>query len=109
MHELALMESLVEAIEAQVPDARVTAVRLDVGRLTCVVPDALRFCFEVCTQDTRLAGAVLEVREVPGRVRCRACGAEGELDGPFLVCGCGSGDLDVLQGGDLVVRELEVA
>jgi hydrogenase nickel incorporation protein HypA/HybF len=109
MHELTLMQGLVEAIEAHVGTARVHTVRLDVGRLTCVVPEALRFCFDVCTHGTPLAGSVLEIVPIPGRARCRACGVEADVDGPFLVCACGSGDLDVLCGDELRVRELEVS
>jgi hydrogenase nickel incorporation protein HypA/HybF len=67
MHELGLMESLVEAVEAQLPPGeRARVVRLEVGALAAVVPEALRFCFDVCAAGTRIEGAVLEVRPVEG-------------------------------------------
>jgi hydrogenase nickel incorporation protein HypA/HybF len=73
-----------------------------------VLPDAVRFCFDLCCEGTPLAGAALEIVEPEGRVRCRTCGAETALDQPFGRCGCGSCDLDWLSGMDLRIREMEV-
>jgi hydrogenase nickel incorporation protein HypA/HybF len=108
MHELALMESLVTTVRERVVDRRVTRVWLEVGRLSCAAPDALRFCFEVCAADTPLEGATLEVVEVPGRARCRACGQEGVLELAHAPCGCGSFDLEVLAGEELRLEGVEV-
>lgn len=102
------MESLVTMVTEEVGDARVTTVRLEVGRLSCVVPEALLFCFDVCTYDTPLAGAVLEIIEIPGRARCRSCGESLSVDACMAACGCGSVDLDVLTGDELRLREVEV-
>ena len=108
MHELALMESLVESVVERVGDARVTTVRLEVGRLTCVVPEALSFCFDVCASGTRLEGAAIEILEVEGRGRCRACGRELAVEPLGALCACGSADVEVLAGGELRLREVEV-
>lgn len=61
MHELALMESVVDTIAEQLGDARVAVVRLEIGRLAGVAVDALRFSFDVCTAGTPLAGATLDI------------------------------------------------
>lgn len=66
MHELSLMESLVETVDAQREGARVVVVRLEVGKRSCVAPDALRFCFDVCAHETALEGAKLDIIEMPG-------------------------------------------
>ena len=80
MHELAISQSVVDAVLARTGDARVTVVRLDVGRLSGVVPDALRFCFDLVADGTPLAGAELRIAEPPGRARCATCGADFGLD-----------------------------
>lgn len=108
MHELALMESLVTAVVRKVPDEKVIVVRLDVGRLTAVLPGALRFCFDICTKGTRLEGAVLEIQEIPGRARCRRCEGELEIQASVSACPCGSLDLQVLSGRELRLRDVEV-
>jgi hydrogenase nickel incorporation protein HypA/HybF len=108
MHELALMESVVAAVSERIGEARVNLVRLEIGQLAAVVPDALRFCFDVCTQGTRLEGAVLDIVEIPGRGRCRACAAAIALDGPLALCPCGSADIEVCAGQELRLKEVEV-
>ena len=66
MHELAISESIVEQVRERLPDARVVRVLVEVGALTAVVPDALRFSFDVCAQGTGLEGATLEIATTPG-------------------------------------------
>jgi hydrogenase nickel incorporation protein HypA/HybF len=108
MHELALMESVVCAVGERTGPARVVAVRLEVGRLAAVVPDALHFCFEVCAQGTTLEGASLSIEEVPGLGQCRACGAQRALDTFVADCPCGSTDFAVLSGQELRIKNIEV-
>lgn len=107
MHELALGESLVAAIAERVPKGRIVRVRIEVGALVAVVLDALRTAFEVCARGTRLEGAVLEVVEIAARGRCRACGGAAQAEGPLLLCGCGSADVELESGQELRVREVE--
>ena len=74
MHELAITQSVVDAVIERTGSAPVAGVRLRVGRLAGVVPDALRFCFELVTAGTPLEGAALEFEQPEGRGRCRTCG-----------------------------------
>jgi hydrogenase nickel incorporation protein HypA/HybF len=66
MHELSITRSVVEAVSERAEGLRVTRVRLQVGKRTAVMPDALRFCFELCAEGTPVAGAKLEIDETPG-------------------------------------------
>ena len=102
------MESLVTTVEDQIDRAKVRAVHLQVGELTCVVPDALHFCFEVCARGTRLEGAELAIHRIPARVRCRTCGSDAAADRFCAMCACGSVDVEVLAGRELRVRDVEV-
>ena len=108
MHELALGESVVQTVCERLGDVRVLRVRVEVGRLMAVVPEALQFCFEVCARGTPLDGAVLEVVEVPARGECRSCHAVVELDDPIPLCRCGSADLAISSGDELRIKDVEV-
>jgi hydrogenase nickel incorporation protein HypA/HybF len=108
MHELAITESIVAAVAERVPDATVTGVRLEIGVLSGVVADSVRFCFDLVTEGTNLEGASLEILEPAARCQCRACGAEFAPDWPILLCACGSADVDVLSGQDLRIVSVEV-
>ncbi|MEP7121196.1 MAG: hydrogenase maturation nickel metallochaperone HypA [Byssovorax sp.] len=108
MHELSITQSIVETVCERAAGARVLRIVLVIGKLSLVLPDAVRFCFDVCVEDTPLAGAELQIVEPPGVARCRACGAEFEIERPFARCGCGGTDLDWLSGEELLIREMEI-
>jgi hydrogenase nickel incorporation protein HypA/HybF len=70
MHELSIAISLVETICDELPrlgDVRVRSVRVRVGALSGVVPDALTFAFDVASDGSRIAGTRLEIDATPGR------------------------------------------
>jgi hydrogenase nickel incorporation protein HypA/HybF len=47
MHELAITQSVVDTVIERTGRAPVASVRVRVGRLAGVVPDAMAFCFEL--------------------------------------------------------------
>jgi hydrogenase nickel incorporation protein HypA/HybF len=109
MHELAITESMIDVVAERVGSARVVRVQLEIGKLSGVVADAMRFCFELSAEGTPLAGARLEILEPPGRARCLDCDCEIDLDTPIALCTCGSANLDLLSGRELKILEVEVA
>lgn len=66
MHELALATEVVSICAARADGARVVRVRLEVGKLAAVLPDALRFCFDACANGTAVEGATLDIIETQG-------------------------------------------
>lgn len=109
MHEMSIMQSVVEICEKNSEGRKVLAVTLEIGELSGVVPEALEFCFEACTSETLLEGAVLAIERVPGRGRCD-CGAEFPLRDWYNSCpACGGFGVELLAGKELRVKELEVA
>lgn len=109
MHELAITQDIVEAVTARAAGAQVRKIVLVIGKLSMVLPDAVRFCFDLCVEDTPLAGAELEIVQPPGVVRCRGCGTEFETESAFARCACGAADLDWISGEQLLIREMEIA
>ena len=109
MHELGIAQEVVRIVEEQAAGARVTSVVLEIGRLAAVLPDAVRFCFDLCVEGTVLEGARLVIVETPGLARCRDCGAEVPLERPFGRCGCGGSNLEWLAGEELNIKNFEVA
>ena len=109
MHELSIADGIVEHCAEQAGGARVLRVRLEIGRLSCVTAEALRFCFDVCAKDTVVEGAALEIVSIPGRARCGGCGGEIEIRSFTESCGCGASDLRVIAGEEMRLKEMEVA
>jgi hydrogenase nickel incorporation protein HypA/HybF len=109
MHELSIANGIVEICAERAGTARVIRVRLEIGQLSAVLPDAVRFCFDVCARDTVLEGAALEIVETPGRAVCRDCETEVGLARLVGRCTCGSANLRVIAGEELKIREMEIA
>jgi hydrogenase nickel incorporation protein HypA/HybF len=108
MHELAITQSVVDAVIERTGGARVTSVRVRVGRLSGVVPDAMTFCFELVTAGTPLAGADLQIEQPAGQGHCRRCDQDLELTDLILLCPCGSADVEVVAGRELAVSSVTV-
>ncbi len=108
MHELSITQSVVDAVVKHVDGRTVTAVHLKVGRLSGMVPDAMRFCFELLTEGTTLAGCDLDIEEPSGQALCRTCQEEFVLADLILLCPCGSADVEVISGRELSVASVEV-
>jgi hydrogenase nickel incorporation protein HypA/HybF len=107
MHELSIAEAVVRIAIDHAAGRRVTRVELKVGHLRQVVPSALEFAFELVAEGTLLDGAELAIEQVPAAGLCRRCGTETVLASfPLLCAGCGSADLELLRGEELLVDAL---
>jgi len=113
VHELSIASSLVEIVtEAAIKAhaAKVTMVRLRLGALAGVSADSLKFCYDVATADTILAGSRLVVEHLPVVIHCPTCEREiGIPDLQSFACPeCGSGSADIRQGHELEIESIEI-
>jgi len=114
MHEMGIAMQLVEIASAAIPkdmeNVQVEKVNLKLGKLSSVVPDSLRFCFEIITKDTPLSGAELYIEEIEVAARCNDCKAEWTITGPVFKCEkCTSGNITLLSGQELEISSIEIA
>jgi hydrogenase nickel incorporation protein HypA/HybF len=109
MHEMAITQSVIDAVCEHAAGRRVHSVRVQVGALCAAVPDAMQFCFDMATDGTVAAGARLDLDVQPGSARCRTCGQEFGLSDLIVLCPCGSADVEVLAGRDLRIVSMEVS
>ncbi len=109
MHELGITRSIVAIVGEQAQGQKVLRVTVEVGRLSGMLAEAIRFCFDICCQGTALEGAALEIVETEGRGHCDACGAEPPMTMPLGRCPvCASPSLRIVAGTELKIREMEV-
>jgi hydrogenase nickel incorporation protein HypA/HybF len=113
MHEVAIMESLHEQLTSLAREhgaSRVRRVSVEIGALSNVVPEMLEQAFLAFREvEPLLAGADIDIRRVPLRVRCRACSAETAAEGLRIRCtACGDTAVDVIQGEELLLRDVEL-
>ena len=113
MHEVSIMTDAVRmAVEAakSAGSTRVLTLRLRVGRLSGVVPEALRFAFDVACRDTIAAGASLELETVSAAGWCPLCCAEFECADFISECPrCHNPDSELRRGRELEIASVEVS
>ncbi|MBI5385454.1 MAG: hydrogenase maturation nickel metallochaperone HypA [Verrucomicrobia bacterium] len=81
MHEVGIMQEAVRmAIETATAQGagRVHGLRLRVGAMSGVVPEAMQFAFDMVCAGTIAEGAKLEIERVPATCWCGTCQAEFE-------------------------------
>jgi len=114
MHEMGIALQIIEIAKASLPpdlaDVRIETVNLKIGKLAAVVPESLRFCFEVAAKDTQLEGAKLAIEELPVVAKCKDCHTQWTISGPAFSCeNCDSGALEILSGRELDIESIEIA
>ncbi len=88
---------------------RVHAIRLRIGALSGVVPDALEFAFEAMTPGTLAEGAQLAVEHVPARFWCAECAREFQSDDMFAECPeCHRPSGELRAGREMELASLEI-
>ena len=109
MHELGITRNIVAIVSDRAQGQKVLRVTLEVGRLSGMFAEAIRFCFDICSKGTPLEGATLQIIEVEGRGLCAACGAEPVMTMPLGRCPvCREPSLRIVAGTELKIREMEV-
>jgi len=112
MHEMSLAESVREIVQdtARASGAqRVRAVRLEIGRLSQVEVDAMRFAFDVVRRGSVFEDATLEIVDTAGTAWCLRCSQTGVIERRGDPCPhCGSHQLQVTGGDRMRVLDIEV-
>ncbi len=109
MHELSIAHAVVATVVQALPTpgTRVLQVRLMIGELSGIVPQALEFAYDVAAQGTPLVDAALVIERSPIVIACPTCGRQ-ELESardfrcPVCLVPCG----DVIGGKELEIVDI---
>jgi len=108
MHELGITRNIVAIVTEHARGARVKRVALEIGKLSAIMPDAIRFCFDVCAKSTPLEDAELTIAEIAGLGCCENCGENVALEQLFGRCACGSRQIRCIAGEEMKIKEMEL-
>lgn len=110
---MSLAEGVLQLIEDAAREQefhKVTAVWLEIGQLSGVEVEAMRFCFDAVVCDSIAEGARLEIIALPGMGWCMECSLNVPMAEVFGECPrCGGHQMQVTGGTEMRVKELEVA
>lgn len=113
MHELSIAQALVDQVgkvaEAQ-QAKRVVSIRVVVGTLSGVDPEALRMAFPLAAEESPLLQETeLVLERVTATVRCADCQAVSTPEPPFVYCtACKSRNVQIETGRELYIQSAEI-
>ena len=111
MHELSIIESIINIILEEMPKHNITKVEsisLKIGEMRQVIPEALHFGFECLSKDTPLEGAelIIEITTIKGH--CYRCNHEFIMKNWLDSCpNCGENSIAIISGKELEIVEFE--
>jgi hydrogenase nickel incorporation protein HypA/HybF len=108
MHELGITRNLVAIVSDAAQGRRVRKVWLEIGELSALMPDAVRFCFDVVSKGTPLEAAALEIVAVAAGWQCEACSKPLGAASLAACPHCGSARLRRRNGDELNIKAMEV-
>jgi hydrogenase nickel incorporation protein HypA/HybF len=111
MHEMSVAHGLLSILQEQAKThgiARISRVRLKIGRLRGLDSRQLRLAFEALAEGGLADGAALDVEEIAAKARCRACGAVWRApDYRFACPECAAADSEILEGRELFIESFD--
>lgn len=112
MHELTLAEDIIHLVETSARHenaSRVKTVVIEIGQLSAVDPDALRFAFDVVKRGGCARDAELSIIDIAGAGECRDCGQPSAMREIYALCPhCGSARMEATVGQEMRVKEIEI-
>jgi len=128
LHELSTTKSILDTVLSVAKEhhaGKVLEVNLEIGDLTFLNMDQIKFWFEILSEDTIVKGAVLNINKVPIKVKCLDCSYEGETGYfgeemhslellsnfiPPLKCKhCGSINISVTSGKECMIKNIKLS
>jgi hydrogenase nickel incorporation protein HypA/HybF len=114
MHEMSIAQSLVDLVAEQLaptPEVLVRAVRVRIGELSGVIPEALQSAWPAASRRTIAAGAALRIEPQAVTLWCETCRDERPARSvQSLRCAsCGTPSNDVRRGREMELLALEVS
>jgi hydrogenase nickel incorporation protein HypA/HybF len=110
MHELSIAQSILSIAEKAFPaDSKgvITAVNIQVGELSSIEIESLKFAFSAIQEDTLLQKAELNIETIPGEAQCQDCNTIFHLPAFGNPCPhCNSFSLKILKGREMKVLSI---
>lgn len=112
MHELSLAQSILDVVNEHLPcdgKTNVKFIKIRVGKLSNILTDSLKFCFDALKKDSRFAKTELIIRTIPLTIQCKTCGERSSINDLTFTCPvCSSINIQVVNGNDLSIEEIEI-
>ena len=110
MHEMSIALSIIDAVVAKAGNEqsrKVNQIELEVGKVSGVQTESLKFCFSAAAKNTIVEGAELAIREIEPLGECEECGKRFPMNGFYTKCDfCGSLKTTIVSGRELSIKSI---
>lgn len=108
MHEVGLVEGIIDAVRRRAGERPVARVTVRIGVLHRAAPGPMEQAFEMVGAGTNVEGARLDLVQTPVASTCRDCGRSEQGTEMDPVCqGCGSSSMVYSGGDELMLESIE--
>lgn len=112
MHELGVVFHIIKGVEKVAEEndlTEIASVTVELGQVSTVIPRYLTDCWRwAADKNDLLRGAELLIEEVPAITYCEACGKTyGTIEYGKTCPHCGGGQTYLLQGNQVMIKEIE--
>jgi len=112
MHEISITQNILDDVEHCLSNeqySKVINIKIKVGEFTALDPSSLQFCYKALTNGTKLENTELIIEIIPLVCHCNNCKEETHIDNFLFICEkCGSNDIDIISGQELILSEINV-
>ena len=112
MHELAICQALLRQVLKVAENRtsqRVGRIKLRIGPLSGVEPGLLKSAFPLVAAGTLCEGTIIEIEDIPVRVRCQICDSTSQTRSNRLLCtDCGTWRVTLISGDEMLLASVEL-
>jgi len=112
MHEMTIAMNIVDIVCKQANEEKahkINSVELEIGSLSGIMIDSLKFCFETACKNTIANRAELNINEIEAMAFCKSCEKEFKIESDFSPCPtCKNFNYEMKKGKELSIKSFNI-
>lgn len=112
MHELSIAIQIVDTVEEKAKISNATKVKeitLEIGQLSGIEIDALKFALDSAINQTILEHAIISIIEIEGKAQCNHCHTVFNTDDLYCLCPhCQQFNSQILRGQEMLFKSMVI-
>ncbi|MDA3904472.1 MAG: hydrogenase maturation nickel metallochaperone HypA [Bacteroidales bacterium] len=112
MHELTIAYNIVEIVSRTARNEnakRVDSINIEVGKISGIEIDALKFSLNIAIKDSLLEKAIINIKCITGKARCNNCLKVFVVSDLFTSCPyCSKYSAKIIKGKELRVSSIDI-
>lgn len=112
MHEVAIAEEIRDIVLEKLKKhkaSKVRQIKLLIGELTTIVPEALKFALEIVSENTAMQGAKIQIKTLKTKVKCLKCEKEFKTSDFDYTCRiCKSQNVKIIEGKEMIIKTIDM-